>query len=86
MVCFRRPCVHAVKSITGGASGSSSTLQPLFYGPDAATAAALSSVTALTPPWGVARERASARASTSAYLSGAPELAGARFYLHVPVL
>lgn len=55
--------MHAVKSITGGASGSSSTPQPLFYG------AALSSVTALTPHWGVARERAFAWARTSAYLS-----------------
>lgn len=55
---FSAANVLAVKSITGGAAGSSSTLQPLFYGVDTATAAVFSSVRALTPPWGVAHEQA----------------------------
>ena len=49
-------------------AGSSSTLQPLFYGVDTATAAAFSSVRALTPPGGVAHEQAYVWASRSVHL------------------
>lgn len=48
MVCFQQQYGLAVKSITGGAAGSSSTLQPLFYGADTAVAAVLPSVMAPT--------------------------------------
>lgn len=41
---FQAANVLSVKSITGGTAGSSSTLQPLFYGVDTATAAVFSSV------------------------------------------
>lgn len=68
MVCFQQHDVLTVTSITGGMAGSSSTLQPLFYGADTATAAVLSSVMALTPPWGVAHERADVWARKSACL------------------
>lgn len=56
---FSAANVLTVKFITGGTAGSSSTLQPLFYGVDTTTAAVFSSVRALTPPWGVAYEHAS---------------------------
>ena len=59
---FSAANVLVVKSITGGMAGSSSTLQPLFYGTAAATAAVFSSVRDLTPPWGVAHEQAYVRA------------------------
>lgn len=65
---FSAANVLAVKSITGGTAGSSSTLQPLFYGVDTGTAAVFSSVRALTPPWGVAHEQACVWARRSAYL------------------
>lgn len=48
MVCFQQQYGLAVKSITGGAAGSSSTLQPLFYGADTAVAAVVPSVMAPT--------------------------------------
>lgn len=48
MVCFLQQYGLAVKSITGGAAGSSSTLQPLFYGADTAIAAVVPSVMAPT--------------------------------------
>lgn len=51
-ICARGEIHHR-----GETAGSSSTLQPLFYGADTATAAVSPSVTALTPPRGVAHKR-----------------------------
>lgn len=85
---FSAANVLAVKSITGGTAGSSSTLQPLFYGVDTATAAVFSSVRALTPPWGVAHEQANVWARRSAYLCVcvcARGLTLVCLYLYVPV-
>lgn len=50
MVGFSAANVLARKSVTGGAAGSSSAPQPLFYGVDTTAAAAVfSSVRDLTP-------------------------------------
>lgn len=65
---FSTANVRSVKSITEGTDGSSSTLQPLFYGVDTNTAAVFSSVRALTPAQGVAHKQAYAWARISAHL------------------
>lgn len=89
MVCFQQQYGLAVKSITGGAAGSSSTLQPLFYGADTAVATVVPSVMApINTTLGESHTDGHTCGGEGGVCISAPlyVFPGVCFYLYVPVL